>query len=463
MGLKKWASSTSVFLLFLGFSFFPHSASGSGSSRPQASPFILPIVKKDSLLNGLQLITLEQPGTGTLSAHLRINTGSLFDLAGKGGLADITAAMLPKGCGGLTAKNVADTVQQLGLTVNIATSWDSTDIVISGPTDTLDPVFDLLGKMVISPTFDQKEIEPLKQARIAALSTEVQEDAVAVRRKALEIVFGSHPFGRPLHGTSESLAQITRQDLVYFHNRFYIANNSQLVVTGDTSGDQVTKLGRSKLGAWKKGEKIPPTFKPADPQSERRVIIIDRPEGQPTQAVVAQLGVSRRADDYFAAAVMADVLGRQISQITSVHDATRTASDLEARLLAGPLIVSLKAAPGDLAGDLAVVLDAMGSLQANPPSNERVDSAKSRMITAMADRLKTTAGAADVVLDVETFGLGRDYMINFADRVNAVSPADVQRAAQNYLKPNSVTIVIAGPASRFEGPMKKIGSVAVLK
>jgi predicted Zn-dependent peptidase len=81
----------------------------------------------------------------------------------------------------------------------------------------------------------------------------------------------------------------------------------------------------------------------------------------------------------------------------------------------------------------------------------------------MADRLKTAPGAAEVILDIETFGLGRDYVINFANRVNAVTPADVQRAAQTYLKPKSVAIVIAGPASNFETPMKKIGTVVVLK
>jgi len=81
----------------------------------------------------------------------------------------------------------------------------------------------------------------------------------------------------------------------------------------------------------------------------------------------------------------------------------------------------------------------------------------------MADRLKTTAGAAEVILDIETFGLGKDYVITFADRVNAITPADVQRAAQTYFKPKSVAIVIAGSAGRFEASMKKIGAVAVLK
>ncbi len=81
----------------------------------------------------------------------------------------------------------------------------------------------------------------------------------------------------------------------------------------------------------------------------------------------------------------------------------------------------------------------------------------------MAERLKTTAGAAEVILDIETFGLGKDYVITFADRVSAITPSDVQRAAQTYFKPKSVAVVIAGSAARFEAGMKKIGTVAVLK
>jgi predicted Zn-dependent peptidase len=54
-------------------------------------------------------------------------------------------------------------------------------------------------------------------------------------------------------------------------------------------------------------------------------------------------------------------------------------------------------------------------------------------------------------------------LVRYADRVNAITPADVEAAARTYLKPQAVTIVIAGPASRFENLMKKIGAVAVLK
>lgn len=462
--MKKWATFLSVLLLSSWFSFgVPDSSFGRSNSHPQSSPFLLPVVKRDSLLNGLQLVTLEQQNTGGVSTHLRVNSGGLFDLAGKGGLADLTAEMLFKGAGGLNAKNIADTIEQLGLKVNATAGWDSTDIVMSGPADSLEAIFDLLGKALINPSFDQKEVDHLKEAHVAALSKEGQDDSTSVQRKALEAVFGSHPFGRPARGSAESIAQVARQDLVYFHGRFYIANNSELTVSGDTTAEQVTRLARSKLGAWKKGEKIPPTFKSPEPQTGRRVLILDRGEEQQARAAIAQIGLSRRAEEYFAAVIMADVLGQQASKISSVHAGTTIETALDAHQLAGPLIVSIKASPSDLTGDVTVLLDTMTGMQTSPPASDRVEAAKARLIASMAERLKTTAGAAEVILDIETFGLGKDYVINFADRVNAITPADVQRAAQTFLKPQSVVIVIAGPASRFEAPMKKIGAVAVMK
>ncbi|HSB08225.1 MAG TPA: pitrilysin family protein [Blastocatellia bacterium] len=457
MGLKKWAALACVVLVI---ELWPDLAAH--RVLAQNSPFVLPVVKRDSLLNGLQLITLEQGKTGTVSAHLRINTGALFDLANKGGLADITAGMLLRGGGGFNAKAVADIVEQSGLTVSVATGWDATDVVISGPADSLDTIVDLLGKLVIAPTFDQKDLDALKAERVATLNTESRDDALVVRHKAMAATFGSYPFGRPARGTVASIGQISRQDLQYFHNRFYIANNSALIVTGDASSEQVTRLGRSKLGAWKKGEKVPPTFRPAEAQVARRVFLLDRTEEQPAQAVVAQVGLSRRADDYLKALVMTEVLTQQALKTTSGHPSTTIETDLEARLLAGPLSVRVKSAPADLPGDLEAVLDTMTRMQTSPAPDERVEAAKSKLITAMTERLKTTDGAAQIILDIETYGLGRDYVIHYADRVNAITPADVQRAAQTYLKPQGVTIVIAGPASRFETLMKKIGTVAVV-
>src|SRR6185436_12576240 len=127
--------------------------------------------------------------------------------------------------------------------------------------------------------------------------------------------------------------------------------------------------------------------------------------------------------------------------------ASKVDTGFEARLLPGPLVVSIKSAAPDLAGDVDSVLDLMARLQSTPLANDVVESAKARLIVAMAERLNSNEGAAEVILDIETYGLGRDYLVRYADRINAITPADVEAAARAYLKPQAVTIVIAGPAS----------------
>jgi zinc protease len=432
-------------------------------TQRQASPFLLPIVKRDSLLNGLQLIILEQPGTGSVSTRLRINSGALFDLAGKGGLADLTGGMLLKGAGGFNAKNIADTVERSGFTINISVGWDTTDIIVHGPGDSLDSIFDLLGRLMVSPVFDQKELDALKSVRITAVKQELSEDAEAVRRKAMEAVFGTHPFGRPARGTDESITKITKQDLVYYYTRFYIANNAELVVAGDVAAELVTKLSRATLGAWKKGEKVPATFRPPEPRSARSVFIMDRPDAQLARAALAQIGFSRRGDDYFAAQIMSDLLVESCLGIAAANPGAKIEVEHDARQLAGPLTVEIKSSPTDLAGVLNSVQTAMNRLQTTLPAGEQVESAKSRLITEMAEKLKGNDGASQVLLDIETFGLGRDYLINFAERVSATTPAAVQQAAQSYLKPQSAVVVIAGPASKLEGAVKSLGAATVSK
>jgi predicted Zn-dependent peptidase len=84
-------------------------------------------------------------------------------------------------------------------------------------------------------------------------------------------------------------------------------------------------------------------------------------------------------------------------------------------------------------------------------------------VSAFAERLSRAETTAEVILDIETYSLGRDYLMNFAPRVNAVTPRDVQKAAQTYLKPGSVAVVVVGPASAYEEGLKKLGAVTVIR
>jgi zinc protease len=425
----------------------------SAAHRRQTSAITYPIIKRDALLNGLQLTTLEKPGTGSVALHFRVNSGALFDLAGKGGLADLTAGMLLKGGGGLTAKNVEDTVEQSGIRIAINVGWDATDIEISGPTDMVDIMFDLLGRLVTTPNFDQKELDALIAQRAAALQAEVANDREILNRKAAEIVYGTHPFGKPARGTANSIKQIKRDDLIYFHKKFYLANNAQLFATGDIRAEVVTKLARTKLGSMRKGDKVEPMFRPPEPPSARRVAVIEKADAPTLQAVIAQSGISRRAQDFFAALVMSEVLRAEFAK----QFPKDVVFEFEPRIIEGPLNIYLKTTAENFQDSIAKVLEVLTNLQAHAPTAEQVEAAKALLVSRYAELIKSSP--ADAVFDVELYGLGRDYMITYADRVNAITATDVQQAARKYLKPQTSPIIVAGNAKAIESDLKKLGNV----
>jgi predicted Zn-dependent peptidase len=137
--------------------------------------------------------------------------------------------------------------------------------------------------------------------------------------------------------------------------------------------------------------------------------------------------------------------------------------DYTPQLLTGPVLISIKADAEAMPGVIDAVLQAMGSFQQSPVGVEQIETEKGRLLTAMGDRLKTPEGMAGVILDIETFGLGRDYLINYADRLGAVAPADVQAAARAILQPQAVAVAVSGPATKLDGPLKKLASAAVIR
>jgi zinc protease len=433
-------------------------ASGQGSQPQQSSPFALPIAKRDSLLNGLQLIVLEQPGANDVSVRLRVNSGGVFDLAGKGGLADLTAGMLLRGGGGQSAKNLKDLIEQLGLTLRVQVSWDSTDITISGPKAEVESIFDLLSRIVVTPSFDQKEFDALKAQRLQAAKQEAADEAERLKQKALEGIYGSHPYGRSLTGTPDSLTQITRADLVAFHSRFYIANNAELLVRGNITAEQVTRLARARLGMWKKGEVVPPNFRQPERLTAARVFVIDRADATTSRADLALIGVSRRAGDYFAAMMAVDILNQLLAQAN-----LNATARVDARILNGPLTFETSAPVGRVVEQVKSITTVMTRMEAQPPTLEQVEAAKSRLITAMGERLRNADATDDLMLEIESYGLGRDYVVRYAERVNAVTPADIQAAARALFRPEAMAIALSGPAGQLEGDAKRLGAVTVIR
>ncbi len=424
----------------------PVCASGQGGAA-------LPMVKTDSLLNGLRLMLIENASSPDTRLHLRVNSGAMFDLAGKGGLADLTAGMLLRGGGGLPAKNVEEMVRHLGVRISITVGWDATDLVLTG--GSLEAMLDLLAKIVVTPGFDQTELETLKKNRIESLKQDASDESL--KHKALAELFGAYPFGHPERGTTETISKIDRQDLLYYHGRFYLPNNAELVVTGDATLDELTRLSRAKFGGWRKGEIVPATFRPAEPPPDLRIFAVNDQAIRTAQAVIAQVGFSRRASDYYAAAVLTEVISASNKKLAASIEADASIeTNADARYLAGPFLVSLRSQPEKLPALVDAVMRNLKAFKGGQIDPQAVESAKQRVIESFNTRLRNPAGIEEALLDVELYGLGRDYVLRFEERVNAINASDCAQAAQRYLTPRNSVIAALGAAKEIEPALKRL-------
>ena len=417
----------------------------------------MPVVKSDSLLNGLRLMLIENTSSADLRLHLRVNSGAMFDLAGKGGLADLTAGMLLRGGGGLSAKNVEETVQHLGVRISVTTGWDATDIVMTGPAGNFESMLDLCAKLAVNPGFEQTELEALKRSRIELLKRDSANAGESLKHKALGELFGSYPFGHPERGTSDTVSKVDRGDLVYYHNRFYLPNNSELMITGETTLEEVTRLSRAKLGAWRKGDIVPATFRQPELPGGLKLVVVNDPISRIAKAIIAQPGFSRRANDYYAAAVLTEVLAASNKRLAASMGAdVSIETSAHARYLAGPILIAVQSPTDKLHAALDAVMKTLNAFKGGRVDAQEVESAKQRVIEAFNGRLRTPAGIEEALLENELYGLGRDYVIRFEERVSAVTSADCAQAAQKYLMPQNSVIAALGTAKEIEPALKRL-------
>jgi predicted Zn-dependent peptidase len=175
-------------------------------------------------------------------------------------------------------------------------------------------------------------------------------------------------------------------------------------------------------------------------------------------AAIAQIGYSRRADDYYAAAVLTELLKETVK-------APGASVEIEAnpRVLAGPIIISASAPQDHIAAVVQSILDEVSKFQSASLPAEKIEAAKTRLVSQMSERLQGNDETAEVILEIELYELGRDYLLNFATRVNAVTAGDVQKAAQTYLKPQSVAIAVAATEDKVKESLMKLGPVSVMK
>ncbi|MEW6733395.1 MAG: pitrilysin family protein [Acidobacteriota bacterium] len=413
------------------------------------------VPKREKLLNGLSVLVIERPNSGNVALHIVIKSGTTFDPLGKSGVADLTAQMMLRGgSGGWTGERLKEELSDINARLEITTGWDATELRMLGRSADIDALVNILGRVITQPQFVEQSFEQLKAERIKSL--EVAPVPTTLADEAFfNALYGSHPYGHNVIGTKESLAPLTRFDINDFYNRFYLANNSSLIIVGDVSIERMLPSLRKAFGGWRKGNIPPYTFVPPKENPGVNIRLIERADQTTTEIRLGNFTLRRTDSDYLPTQLLVAILNRRLA----AHKELKLEAVLAARKLRGPFLVSasvpVKEAPTVLSATLAEIKRLGERIEA-----AELQAAKDQLIEEYKAGFNANTEIAARWAEVENYNLGSAYVINYTRQVNQISIEDLRRVTK-YFSPDNLTIAVLGRARELETELKKFGKLEI--
>jgi zinc protease len=434
---------------------------------PQLS---LPAIQKRTLSNGLPVWLIEAHEVPLVQVNLVVMAGSGDDPAGKFGIASLTAAMLDEGAGKRSALAIADEIEFLGAVLTTSSSFDASAVRLNVPVARLEAALPVMADVAVRPTFPQAELDRLRQERLTSL-IQARDDAAQVAPLAFSrVVFGAtHRYGTAAMGTEATIKAFGVGDLRAFHESLYQPSNATLVVAGDVKADAVITLLEKHFGSWRSPTKATRASLPAARQlTGRSIHLVDMPGAEQSQIRIGWVGVPRSTPDYFALQVLNTILGGSFTSRLNQNLREKNqfsygaSSRFDMRLSAGPFFAGAGVQTDKTADALREFfneLDAIGKV-----TPEELAKAKNYLALSFPSEFETIGDLAAHIEDMIVYQLPDNYFERYVANVQAVTAADVQKAAATYIQPGRFAVVVAGDRKAIEPGIRalKLGEVEVM-
>jgi zinc protease len=409
-----------------------------------------PIAHREVLPNGIVLLVAERPAVPIVAVRVFSRAGAVFDPPDRTGLANLTGAVLTRGTGKRTGPELDSAIEFVGGSLEAGAGRDGLTTSLAVLRKDLTLGLDLLGEVVLTPTFPEAEVKR-KVTEIQAAIKRSEEDPGTVASRALSrLVFGGHPYAKTVEGTQESVGKLTREDVVKFYGEHVRPDVTIIAVVGAITVEEARREINARFGAWPRPSTppatVPEAMPPGPPPREERIT------RELTQATIllGRQAVRQSDPDYFPLVVASYVLGG--GSASRLYGRVRDEGGLAYSVYsyANPskygasFVVGAQTRTAEVPKVIVMIREEVERMTREPVSERELQLAKAYLIGSFPLRLDTSSKVADFIVAVEELGLGLDYADRYRERIGRVTGPDVQRVAAKYFGPDSFSRVVVG-------------------
>ncbi|TMO47215.1 M16 family metallopeptidase [Pseudoalteromonas ruthenica] len=431
----------------------------------------LPEVNTFTLSNGLEVVLSQRSDTPVINMRLDISAGTASDDNNKPGVANFTANMLDEGAGELSALALAEELEKLGASIDTSASLDKTSLSMSAMAINWQQSLALFSEVLQNPSFNDSDIERVRTLILQQIKQEKARPMSNALRVLPPLLYGaSHPYGKPLTGTGneESVAAISRDDLLAYTEKWMRPDLARLVVVGDIDQAQLKQSLEQALASWQAPQQAAPSLDipTVDNAEQARVFVLDKPDSPQSLIISGLLGPDANdtdAQQEVTLDMMNTIIGGSFTSRMNMnlredkgwsYGARTILMDTDAQ---STFFVFAPVQTDKTKESMQEILKELnGYIGEQPATQEELDKVVANKIAKLPGRYEKKRSLLNALADAYDNGRDVSYLEKYPQLVQQPDTQAIAKQAQSLIKPKQLTWVIVGDVAKIKEQIESL-------
>jgi len=411
-------------------------------------------IKEWKTKNGVRVLYVYAPELPMLDIKAVFDAGSVHN-GDKPGLASLTSSLMSHGAilGGktLNVDDISERFDSVGARFGASASKDNAEISLRSLTDEkwLAKSIATMQAIINAPTFDTKELERVRKQRLISFESRKQSPATIASETFYKGLYKDHPYAIPGIGTEESVKNLSRNDLMGFYEKYYVAKNALVTIVGDVDRQKAELLAEQIIGKLPEGEKATELSAVKD-LAAASAIHHEFPSSQ-THITMGQLGMHRKDKDYFTLYVANHILGgsgfgsRIMQEIREKRGlAYSSYSYFVPMMRRGPFTIGMQTSNKQTDEALKVLKETLNNYIENGPTEEELLHAKKNITGGFPLRIDSNSDISGYLSMIGFYELPLSYLKDFNSHIEAITLAQIKETLKRRINPDKMFTVTVG-------------------
>lgn len=394
-------------------------------------------------VNGLKVLVKRREGSLTVAAGLFIKGGSRNITAENAGIEALMLDAATEASESYPRARMRDEQSRMGTVISSSANYDYSVLALRCTRPNFDRSWQMFTDVVLRPTFAKDNVALVQERLVVSLRDDTDDPDTYLQRLQERVAYVRHPYLNRVEGTAESVSKLTAEDLRQYHRKILETSKLLLVIVGDLDVEKVRTLVSGSLGKLPRGayksEPVPQlAFDKSSVEITPRRLKTNYVQGLFTAP-------APNSPDIYPMRIASSLLRDRVFQEVRAKRNLSYAPDAFLRNQ-GANIGGIYVTAVDANQSVQLMLDEIARLQKEPVSNDDIQSVVAQYLTSYYIGQETNAAQAGELAQYELIGGGWRNSVDFIERLNAVTPADIQRVSQKYMR-NIRFVVLGDPKS----------------